>query len=77
MNETEETARVDAMRDMVEADPNYDLRCIVGGEKVFYVVDTAARIAGHIYSPKGHAVYRISRCCEFHYDRLAEDEDDG
>lgn len=64
------------MFDQAEADENYTNRCIAG-EKVFYYPYPKALIPGHIYSHAGRDEFRISRCCEFHFDEwLKEPEDD-
>jgi hypothetical protein len=59
-----------------ELDATYTTRCI-RGEKVFYYPDTEARVPGHIYSERGVDEFHISRCCEFHFDKMfpAEDEE--
>lgn len=64
------------MADRVEADESYDLRCIIGGEKVFLAEDTQARMPGHIYSAAGHSEYALSGCCEHHFDAMFAGEDD-
>lgn len=52
-------------------------RCI-SGEAVFYAPDTEARIPGHIYSEIGVQEFRISHCCEYHFDKdMQEPEEEG
>ena len=69
----------EAMRDLAEKDESYNRRCSIGGEKVFYVADTKARIPGHCYSEAGvREATNISGCCEYHFDEMfpADDEED-
>lgn len=60
------------MRTKAEADALYDLRCI-NGEKVFYVPTDKAYMPGHIYSEEGMREYKISKCCEYHFDKWFEE----
>lgn len=49
-------------------------RCIYG-EAVFYRPDNSAFGPGHIYSETGRAEFRISKCCEYHFDEMFKEED--
>ena len=55
---------------IAEMDEDYTLVCMQG-EKVYYIPDIQARMAGHIYSSLGYDEFKISRFCEFHFDELA------
>lgn len=58
-------------------DPTYESRC-VSGEYVFYYAYDKALLPGHIYSEIGMDEYKISKCCEYHFDEwFKEPEYDG
>lgn len=63
-----------AMRDKAMDDETYQTRC-VNGEKVFYVPADKAYAPGHIYSELGMDEYKISKCCEWHFDQWLKEED--
>jgi hypothetical protein len=47
--------------------------CSYGGERVYEQDAGFAEKPGHIYSEAGRKEYKISGCCEFHFDKhLAE-----
>jgi len=80
-DEQDKIRECEVMRDLAQGDEKYTFRCIIGGEKVFYVQDTKARMPGHCYSEAGvREAQRISGCCEYHFDEMFptddEDEDD-
>lgn len=77
LHEAEKIRDCEAMRDAAEANPNYTQRCIIGKEKVWFVADTKARMAGHIYSESGVREYGISKCCEFHFDTMFPADEEG
>ena len=58
-----------------EADEGYTIRCIYG-EKVFYQQAEQAWLEGHIYSHAGMDEFKISRCCEFHFDQMFPEEEE-
>lgn len=49
-------------------------KCIYG-EPVFFEEDYKARREGHIYSKAGVDEYRISQCCEYHFDQMFAEDD--
>ncbi len=56
------------------AEASAGARCLFG-EAVFWLpADTAVR-PGHIYSEDGRAEFKISQCCEFHFDEMFPDDD--
>jgi len=68
-------AEVVYARDAAMADESYQNRCVMG-EKVYYVAADKAYSPGHIYSRAGVDEFRISKCCEWHFDKwFIEDED--
>jgi hypothetical protein len=68
---------VQEMRLRAEQDKTYTRTCIYG-EKVYYVEAYHAYAPGHIYSEEGMREYRdISGCCEFHFDAMFQERDDG
>ena len=85
MNLTQEEYRdmtveqqVDYMSAMAEqniANGSYVNKCLYG-EAVYYVGNDKALKPGHIYSENGISEYKISRCCEFHFDEMFREEDD-
>lgn len=64
-----------AMKAQAENDESYQQRCIMG-EKIFYYPSAEAYVAGHIYSTDGISEFRISRSCEFHFDKWFKEDDD-
>jgi hypothetical protein len=50
--------------------------CSYGGERVYEQDAGFAEKPGHIYSEAGRKEYKISGCCEFHFDKLFAEEDD-
>lgn len=58
-----------------DREDSYTTRCIQG-EKIIHLPDTEARGPGHIYSEDGLQEFRISRCCEFHFDKWFAGSDD-
>ena len=69
--------QVDHMSAMAEqgmADGTYLSKCIYG-EAVYYVENDKGLKPGHIYSKDGMAEYKISRCCEFHFDEMFKEDD--
>lgn len=58
-----------------DQEDSYTTRCIQG-EKIIYLPDDEARGPGHIYSQEGLAEFRISRCCEYHFDKWFEERPD-
>ena len=56
-------------------DDSYTTRCIQG-EKIFFIPDSRARGEGHIYSDAGLSEFRISGCCEYHFDNWFREEDE-
>jgi hypothetical protein len=74
--EAEDIKECERLQDLVTKSEHYTLKCIEGGEYVFYYGYEKALIPGHIYSEDGLNEYHISRCCEYHFDEMfAEDED--
>ena len=55
--------------------------CVIGGEPVFFAyASSAAGGPGHIYSDAGEKEYKMSGCCEYHFDNMfseSDDEDDN
>lgn len=67
---------VQKMKERAEADETYQNRC-VNGEKVFYVPTERAYAPGHIYSETGMDEYKISKCCEYHFDKWFSEDEEG
>lgn len=65
----EETARL--LRAMAkQAAKTNTMRCIINDEPMVFLAYGKAVVPGHIYSETGIAEARISRCCEYHFDRM-------
>lgn len=62
-----------AMKAEAEAKEDYVLRCIYG-EKVFFCSGEFALLPGHIYSRAGRDEFAISKCCEYHFDRMFDEK---
>jgi len=77
-NTTEErrTEIVIKVREMAEAIPHYELRCMNCKHAVVDIPYTHALAAGMIYSRAGKREYRISQCCEFCFDKITEELED-
>jgi hypothetical protein len=50
-------------------------RC-VQKEAVFYLPYHKALLPGHIYSDAGLREFKISHCCEYHFDEWVKEEDE-
>jgi hypothetical protein len=46
--------------------------CSVGGECVFYLPAPRGLVEGHIYSTTGRNEFKISGCCEYHFDQIMQ-----
>lgn len=57
------------------AEGKYFSTCI-HGEPVFYYEYSRGLIPGHIYSKSGIDEYRISACCEYHFDDMFKETDE-
>lgn len=66
---------VELVREQAENDGNYQVRCIKG-EKIFYVAGDRAVLPGQIYSEAGMKEYKISKCCEYHFDEWFGEDDE-
>lgn len=60
--------------DRATLDDSYKTKCIQG-EKLVYLPDTEARGPGHVYSDEGLHEFRISGCCEYHFDLWFKEKD--
>lgn len=69
MDETERLERAQQMAE--EAGGTDGARCIKG-EAVFYLSGPRALVPGHIYSRAGMNEFKISQCCEYHYDLMMQ-----
>lgn len=45
-------------------------------EAVFYLPYHKALLPGHIYSEMGLREFKISHCCEYHFDEWFKEEDE-
>lgn len=66
--------RVQAVAALPESNPRF---CINDGEVVVYVPFSHGVAPGHIYSTEGYREFNISRCCEYHFDKMFKDEDES
>lgn len=66
------TYETDAAQMAAEAEEANMGRCI-NGEAVFFLPGEYGVRAGHIYSMAGKEEFRISHCCEFHFDEMFAD----
>ena len=46
------------------------------GEPVFYYPHDEALVPGHIYSLAGMDEYKISKACEYHFDKWFKEEEE-
>lgn len=67
----EETAKV--LHGMAEEAAKTDTMRCVYGEPMLFLPYGKAVIPGHIYSEAGVREARISRCCEYHFDKAFEE----
>lgn len=75
MDDTEALAKCKDMAEEVKNIPDYKSQCL-DGELVFFVEHTHALMPGHIYSYDGVREFKISKCCEFHFDEWLKDPKD-
>jgi Pyruvate/2-oxoacid:ferredoxin oxidoreductase delta subunit len=57
-------------------EPGYDMRCMNCKKAVFYAPHPEGLIEGHVYSQNGMLEYRISRYCEFCFDKVTEEDEE-
>jgi hypothetical protein len=69
--------RVHEMKVKAEADTSYNLTCIVGREKIFFVEHTRSLMPGHIYSYAGVREFRNTHLCEYHFDEACQSDPDA
>lgn len=62
------------MLDTANSDDTYQNVC-VAGEKVVFLDFPFALMPGHIYSEAGVDEFRISGCCEYHFDTWFKEEE--
>lgn len=62
------------LSEQAESDEGYTYTC-TQGEKVFFYQYDHALIPGHIYSGDGIAEFRISKVCEYHFDKWMAEPD--
>lgn len=58
------------LRKMAAEAAELDTMKCVHGEPMLWLEHERALIPGHIYSHRGIDEARISRCCEYHFDRM-------
>ena len=46
------------------------------GKRVVFIEDLEGRLPGHIYSRSGVDEFKISRCCEFCFDKLMKEPEE-
>lgn len=51
-------------------------KCMHGGESVLFFEADKAYGPGHIYSEAGVREFRISNCCEYHFDEMFQAEEE-
>lgn len=72
--EAVERAAAVSMQAQAEADETYQNRC-VEGEKIFWSPSEKAYLPGQVYSLAGLDEFKISRCCEYHFDEWFKEEE--
>lgn len=62
------------LRKMEEAAKSTDSKSCIHGEKMLWLPYDRALIPGHIYSEDGMREARISGCCEYHFDKMFDED---
>jgi hypothetical protein len=66
----EEQAALDKCREYAEHDADMRPLCVIEREPVFFMEWERSLVPGHIRSAAGVSEYKISKCCEYHFDEM-------
>jgi hypothetical protein len=69
ITQEQEQRALDECRALADHDADVRPTCYLGGEPVFWYPWERSLVPGHIRSESGRREYKISKCCEYCFDK--------